>query len=322
MEIIIGAVLALAGILFGFWAFATAKKERNAHLLAKTELEQKRAQLTSDRKSSGSSKKKTEKKESKKVAEKPKASEKSTQQSDEIRAIKEELSSNKDELKSLKQKNYDLAQQLEEAQKGLESATRDSAAPSQELLFDLRQELAEAKAEVANLRANKGGSKKAAASKDEDSAAELQAAVDSKKTLISTPVSAAPRDAAADAQSSDAQAELAALKASSAEQLRAAKNDLQRLEKETQNKLKKAVRTADQHRRRAENNDKAYKITQRQLDVARERIEYLESLVKKASFASATEQAEVAAVPEVTPLEQEIADEEAERVSQIEAAEQ
>src|SRR5690554_6760918 len=293
MEIIIGAVLALAGILFGFWAFATAKKDRNAYLLAKTELEQKRAQLTSDRKSSGSSKKKTEKKESKKVAEKPKASEKSTQQSDEIRAIKEELSSNKDELKSLKQKNYDLAQQLDEAQKGLETAARTSGAPSQELLFDLRQELAEAKAEVANLRANKGGSKKAAAaSKDDDFAAEQQAAVDSKKTLISTPVSTAPRDAAADAQNSDAQAELAALKSSSDEQLRAAKNDLQRLEKETQNKLKKAGRTADQQRRRADNNDKAYQITQRQLDVARERIEYLESLVKKAGFAAATEQME------------------------------
>src|SRR5690554_1466532 len=102
MEIIIGAVIALAGVLFGFWAFSTAKKDRNAYLLAKTELEEKRAQLTSDRKSSGSSKKKDEKKEVKKVAEKPKTSEKSTQQSDEIRAIKEELSSNKDELKSLK----------------------------------------------------------------------------------------------------------------------------------------------------------------------------------------------------------------------------
>lgn len=323
---IILSTVAFIGFAFGLYSFIVTGKQREALLLAKKNLDEQRAKLADSRKSSSSkksaTKKKAVKKESNKAAESATVSGKSSQHSEEIHEIKKELSSSKDELKNLKQKNYDLAQQLDETREELETATRTAGTLSQDVLFDLRQELAEAKANLAN---KKSGPKKESPALAQGDSAAQEAPVDFKKTMISTPVSSAPRDVAADAdasQTSELRAELEELKSSTDEQLRAAKKDLQRSERETQKKLKKAGRTADQQRRRADNNDKAYKITQRQLDVARERIEYLEGLVKKASFATATEQAEVEADPvgvnEVSEVEKEIAAEESERMMEQE----
>jgi hypothetical protein len=67
----------------------------------------------------------------------------------------------------------------------------------------------------------------------------------------------------------------------------------------------------DRQRRRADNNDKAYKITQRELDAARDRVKLLEEALRRAGFAAASAalaaapaQAPVKAAPAVAPAEE------------------
>ncbi|MEM1347081.1 MAG: hypothetical protein AAGI01_00900, partial [Myxococcota bacterium] len=72
---------------------------------------------------------------------------------------------------------------------------------------------------------------------------------------------------------------------------------------ELRRKLHNSLIATDRERRRADNNDKAYLVTQRELDAARERLGLIEERIRKAAFAaeSAQEAEETTATPEVAP---------------------
>ena len=86
-------------------------------------------------------------------------------------------------------------------------------------------------------------------------------------------------------------------------QLSAAQQDKDSLERELREKLKRTARKVEEERRRADNNDKAYLITQRELDASRERLRLRDDQLNRAEFVAATaiNHMTSAPTPEVEP---------------------
>ncbi|MEZ4458461.1 MAG: hypothetical protein R3E66_01785 [bacterium] len=216
-------------------------------------------------------KKESPKKESK--AE-PKAESKADTKAD--TKTQKELSELKDEVKSLKTKLHDLKSE----NKDLKEAVENQAKPvvGNDALFDLRQELAAAKAEVSALKA----APKAAS----------KPAPEPKVEVVEAPQDK-PAAKVASANTVDAD-ELKALRKKYEGELESQKRELLATISDLKAKLRNTSENMEKQRRRADNNDRAFKITQRQLDAVQERTELLEGELKRHGIVSEEDVAQAA----------------------------
>lgn len=278
---VIGLVALVIGIVLG-------KQGNDARVVfedAKKDLDDEREELAKERASaSSSSKKKSTKKKSEPESKKeatlaPAAAAPSSEVEDELR---QQVSDIKSKLDKQRQKNHDITRERDDLRTELEKAKNPSkGAIDQVALVDLRMELSEAKAEVEQYKLKvaeleKGGKK--GKKKVEEPAPEP---VEVKKEEPKERAPAAEGDAA-DAVDVDA------IHDDYRAKLKRTEDKARKEEGELRDKLRKLGREADNHRRRADNNDKAYRITQRELDAAREHIRLLNEQLKRARFASSS----------------------------------
>lgn len=218
----------------------------------------------------------------------------------ELDSAKASLSSAKDENKTLREQKYNADQELSELRKkdkeSRERRSADSDSNAQEALINLRLELSDAKGESAiqrervreleaQLKALKeqGQGKKRGKKDAEEAEAQAPAPV-----ATPAPVAAEAAPAVAPAAASNQEdldkltREISSLKA----QLNNLSNEKDGLERELREKLKRSARKVEDERRRADNNDKAYLITQRELDASRERYKLIEERLNRAEFAA------------------------------------
>ncbi len=185
------------------------------------------------------------------------------------------LSETKDEVKALKTQVYELKNE----NKDLKGEVEDLAKPAvgNDALFELRQELAEAKAQVAAL-----GQKPARA------AAPTPAPV-ADKVVADAPVERAPREArVADAD------EIKELRKRYEAEIREVRNEANAAVNDLKSKMRATSQNTEKQRRRADNNDRAFKITQLQLDAVQERTVLLEGELRRHGIISEEDVAQAA----------------------------
>lgn len=214
----------------------------------------------------------------------PKKVEKSNEKSDKAEKAEKskqdkELQEAREEIKKLKSKLHDLKGEV----KDLKVAEAEAPQPivDSEGLFELREELAKAKADAAEWKA-KAEAKPAKEARKEE-----------KPVVVDAPREVAPAVASVAAPQNDE-----ALKRLQ-NQLENLKKDHYKVQDELKNlkdRAKKGGRSADKERRRADDNDRAYRITKSQLDVTLERVSYLEGKLAAAGIVVEAQQ-----VPVLTP---------------------
>jgi HAMP domain-containing protein len=271
----ISLVVLLAGVVLaavGAWLMNEGSRARRAYALKEEELKQERAKL--------------EKKAPAKISKPVKAEEPKPVKAEAPQKSKA-LEEAQDEVKELKKQVYDLKQELKDARSAEKKARESQSGVDQTTLLEAREELSAAKSEMLKWKAK---------------AETLEA--QGKKVKAVEPTEDAPVAPVKVTYQID-EDELDRLRAEN-EKLRSGKestrsmvDERRRIEAEFKKKLSNAARQTDQERRRADNNDKAYKVTQRQLDAARERLEFLEAELKRAQFAPA----KPAATPTPAPVE-------------------
>lgn len=212
----------------------------------------------------------------------------------ELEQLKSSHSSLKDENKSLREKQHLANQELSELRQKDKAARErkgsDADSNTQEALINLRLELSDALGQAAihqervreleaQLKSSRAEAKKTKKERDE---APAQAA----PVVEAAPAASAQQaDKGADQeQSAKLERELKSLRS----QLSAAQQEKDSLERELREKLKRTARKVEDERRRADNNDKAYLITQRELDAARERLRLLDDQLNRAEFVAST----------------------------------
>ncbi len=182
--------------------------------------------------------------------------------------VERDLDDARSEIKDLKKQIYDLKKGSKDLRQQVKDASEDRVAdvPDSDMLFDLREELADLKAENARL---------------EEAAKQARKAPRAEPT---PPPRAEPTPAPVAVVTSSGDADVDALRAKYEKELDTLRQEVRELDR----KLKSTASNVDKQRRRADNNDRAYKITQRQYDGAQERVELLEAQAKRADFAPAT----------------------------------
>jgi myosin heavy subunit len=299
----LSVIVLLAGLIafiLGIYLAMQSSAERDAFKEERKKLEEEREAL---QKQAAQAPKKVEKVEPKKVEPK-KAAEKvekpEPKKSDEPSANEIDLKRQVDKLRGdndeLRKKQHDMTQDLKEL-RAREKEMRDRRPELQSAggAVDLRIELGEVKAELEQWK------QRALESESHSSRVEV----------VSTPT---PEPEAhepitgdeAGEQIASLRAEIERLKRAldtetnnlrrsadeaysvSQKQLQHAQREHREADDELRKKLKATARDVDRQRRRADNNDKAYKITQRELDAARDRVRLLEEALQRASFAAAS----------------------------------
>ena len=266
----IAAVAALVFLVFGVFFFLENGKLRQDIIDLDKELKElKHARSTS---TSRRDEKKTDTKGDKKTSDTPSATDK-------------EFEDARSEIKELKKQVYDLKQETKDLRKQAKDAPTDDRpkVADSDVVFELREEIAQLKAEISR----------------------LQTEARSEARTVETPRQE-PKSVPEDTREADPQ-ELRDLQAKLEKQIEAAQQDARKEVSEIESRLKKTAANVDKQRRRADNNDRAYKITQRQLDAAQERIELLEAQLKKAGFGAEAPADAAAAVPQTAGPREEVA---------------
>ena len=180
--------------------------------------------------------------------------------------LQRQLGDVREKLDAQKRKVAGLAKERDTLRQELESShnQKPQTQVDQGLLVDLRMDLADALAQAEQYKAQlaKSSQRPSGPSKhdtppqaprlDQPSQPEITRQIDS----------------------DDIAASLAAT-AQLEEKLRAVEGELRELKKSARSESRKAMRDLDRQRRRAENNDKAFRVTQRELDAARARLKML-----------------------------------------------
>ena len=171
--------------------------------------------------------------------------------------LERELDEARDEIKDLKKQVYDLKKSSKQLKKQVKDAEDEATpvVPNNDVVFELHEQIAELKTDNARLEDELKAAKRA---KRAASAEVERPKPEPKKSKDDD--SAQPAAAAADTSGLEREID----------ELRDEIKDLNR-------RLKSTAANVDKQRRRADNNDKAYKITQRQYDAAQERIALLEA---------------------------------------------
>lgn len=214
----------------------------------------------------------------------PSKSSKSDKQSEKTATVDPELERDLDdartEIKDLKKQVYDLKSESKGLKKQLKDATTDrpaSTAPDSEMLFELREQIAELSTENARL---------------EDALEEARSRRPAPKP--EPPKEKKPEPPPAAAASASAGADTASLREKYDKEIAGLRDELRDLNR----KLKSTASNVDKQRRRADNNDRAYKITQRQYDAAQERVTLLEAQLERAGVQPVPAAELVARTPE------------------------
>jgi len=281
MDTNLGLMMLIAGLIafiIGVILMNTASTERNTYKAAKDALDEERESLLARGKSSVSKSK-----------------------DDGPSAVELELTETvtklREDLKKAKKKSHEQSKELEDL-RARDKAARDAKPSAEESAstasagelhlqlskvqnenLELQQKIKELEKEA---RSGKKTSKKAEAT--EEAAEEPKPKKKPKKEAVEAPAG----------ESAD---ELRAHYEERLAELRSEKDDL---ESDLRRKLNNSLIATDRERRRADNNDKAYLVTQRELDAARERLGLIEERIRKAAFAAESTQ-EAEAAPEVAP---------------------
>ncbi|GEM_PF-5023046 len=232
-------IIAVVGVIATIFAYVFGSHSADTKVLAlKEKLDDSNA--TSKPKASVSKKAPKKKKTQQKKAVKTEDSKKLSEVKDSLKKLKGQLHSAKDEIKSLK----------EDAKKRKKTSRNTNAKKNSDVIFSLREEVGELKSalENAKLKTKTKAREKAPVEKT----IETEGLDDASKKIVDE------------------------IEAQHREKLKKVNDKHRKLEKESKSKLRKASSNVDKQRRRADNNDRAYKITQRQVDVLQERIAFLE----------------------------------------------
>ena len=216
--------------------------------------------------------KKTDRKSAKKSQKKSEGS------TDSAKQANQDLKKAKDEIKTLKKQIYDLKEASKATPQPEKPSKKDKKKKKKgndDVVFTLREEIGELKAKLANAQETIAAAPKPAAVVEESEPEEDDP-------------SASP--------------EVQELKKSHREQIKALNAKHADAEREYKQKLKKTSSNVDKQRRRADNNDKAYKITQRQVDGLQERIAYLEKELRHAGSPAPVVAASVAPASETAEI--------------------
>ena len=183
---------------------------------------------------------------------------------------KKELDEARDEIKDLKKSLYDIKSENKTLRQDIEQAKEARPVADSDALFALRQELGQAKAELAEWK--------------ERASSKPRTRVESTPEPTRAPEPVRKEVEKAGPAPTASAEEIRKLEEGHQAELRALRDEMRALEAELTDRLKKTSRNVNKQRQRADNNDRAYKITQRQLDAAQERIDYLEGQLKKSTF--------------------------------------
>lgn len=221
--------------------------------------------------------------------------------SDAEEELKQQLQEVRAKLEKQRQKTHDISRERDALRKKSKSRQEGAAsgALDQVALVDLRMELSEAKAQVEQYKVEVSALQKAQKSRPAKPAPVEEPA---EPVEVAKPVEL-PEPKADDTE------DIKALRDEYKQKVREAEDKGRQEAGELREKLKRSGRESDNQRRRADNNDKAYRITQRELDAAREHVTLLNEQLKRARFAatSAQEAGDVAqpsakATPQAEPV--------------------
>lgn len=279
-------VVGVVALLIGLYLSWTANQDAKAYRDSRTELEQEIETLKAQAKTSSKPKPTAKKKaqDTTKKAEPNHAKVLETAQK-ELDQVQTDLKKLRQDHKQLREKNHNMSAELQDL-RAKDKASREkkketeSESNAQQALVDLRFELAEAKQDVEQWKQR---------------AQDLETQLDEAPSPAPEPepVEEASTDEApialGDVMENEAvQAKLQSIEKQNRNKVDRLKKDHAEAEKDLRGKLKRTSLNAERQRRRADNNDRAYTITQRELDAARERIQYLEEQLHKANFAAST----------------------------------
>ena len=178
------------------------------------------------------------------------------------------------EIKNYKRQVHDLKEEVKALRKQLDDSPAEEATSvvgSQDLM-QIREELMEAKTEAANL---KGALKAAEEERDKLKAdavigSKVEEAAPNKE--INVAALRASHKQELEETVSSYEEKLAQLKSDSRSNVKQVKDELLTEVKDLRTRVRRLQNDVDQHRRRADNNDKAYKITRLQLESALEKL--------------------------------------------------
>ena len=286
MPLELAYILAAVGLLLAVIGCYLFYKSNQAHAdfkLAERQLEEERAELES-RAALAESEAARSKRSA--AAATPKRDGATAQSLGQEEGLRKQLKTQRDKLKKQKQKTQSIARERDALTKqlsDLKSVAKQPAARHDEALLQMRLELGEAKQELERYRARleDGGG-----AHEEDFP--WRAAAPRERA---EPEPIAERyEGSGDQGGNDDAAYIGELK----QRVASLEAQLREQEGALRNQLKKQGRDIDRQRRRADNNDKAYRITQRELDAARERVRMLQEQVGRAHFTASSASAAAA----------------------------
>ena len=280
---IIVALGGLIALIIGVYLAYSGSQERRTYEEAKDRLENEKEELQKElnKARSGAKSSKKSKKDKKSEPAKAPVAAKAVSSSEAEEELRKQLDEVRGKLTKQREKNHDITRERDNLRGQLSEAKEEAKQTGpidQDALFDLRMELSEAKAEVETLK-SKLASKPSKSKKDREP----------EPVQEPEPVKAVEPEVSAEPPSGD---DIDAIHADYKSRLNKLDSKLKAQEKDLRDKLRSKTREADQNRKRADNNDKAYRITQRELDATRERLRLLEDIMRKMKFA---EQANAAA---------------------------
>lgn len=294
-------VIGVIALIIGAYLAYNALQDSKTYNARKEEVEEELASMRASRSAKAQPKKNTQTA----SKNKPKAD---PAQKDEVAAIRAQLEKanaalgrSKSDLKQLrkdhkqlKKKNHDATQELstlrskDKAQRDIKrkASTQDSGA--QAALVDLRLELADVREELETWKAR-------AQAKPEPVVAEL-APEPEPEPVVHTEI-----PDGADVE--ELKVKIKQIEAAYEKKLHHAKREADQAARELREKSKRTSLTAERERRRADNNDKAYTITQRELDASRARVRMLEEQLHKVQFVATTATNQLIAQQDTAPQE-------------------
>lgn len=275
---VIGAVLFLVGLFLSFKSSQAQKTFEEA----KNKLDDERSDLERRANSKSSAPKQQAAKS---------APAETVVQDDEL---KKQLDKTREKLSKQREKNQHITRERDELKKEVSDLRSEIKNPPKNAnaLVDLRMELAEAKQDALRYKEQLEDYKSYASTRKAEKVEPKP-----KKEVKPEPVVVA----SSSEDASEHQAIVASLKG----QLKDLEQQLRDQDKDLRHKLKKQGRDIEKQMRRADNNDKAYRITQKELDAARERINMLSDQLERARFALTTTSSVPAATQETPAVVEE-----------------
>ncbi len=279
---VIGAVLFLVGLFLSFKSSQAQKTFEEA----KNKLDDERSDLERRANSKSSAPKQQAAKS---------APAETVVQDDEL---KKQLDKTREKLSKQREKNQHITRERDELKKEVSDLRSEIKNPPKNAnaLVDLRMELAEAKQDALRYKEQLEDYKSYASTRKAEKV-EPKEEPKPKKEVKPEPVVVA----SSSEDASEHQAIVASLKG----QLKDLEQQLRDQDKDLRHKLKKQGRDIEKQMRRADNNDKAYRITQKELDAARERINMLSDQLERARFALTTTSSVPAATQETPAVVEE-----------------